>query len=1028
MEKKKHGKLWMLLLILIVLIGAGFFAGKILWQTFWSPRIPVSAVVRDEQETAEQDPVILFATQNEFLVGKSGSMELTVLCQEQVTEPVTITDDRGQELAVLENDGSGELKTTVEVFEEEPRYGQIQASAGEETSAPVPFYVIPGITQEMAERFLSVCTDLGDYAEQAGFEDPFSEDALEDVSAWLEADERVQAVKPSGDGLLFATTDSLIGSYGLNRTSPNSFGYSDEDEAFAAYQDGKTTVGFYIPSEIPRTNSQILHLSPYSDDEFVQRFSGFFRASEEKLVERVGGRLTWAESEDAVQKLMNGEFTNFGMVVLNTHGGLIQRKDGSDMLFMAMGERTKAQIWELMELMNYTQLSQSVTPLEDGYFNNIWGMIDDTGSIRWLVDVMIDPTGHATYHLNMTRSYLECALGDKVFDNSILYFAVCKAKSDDQMVRLLHRHGASAFIGCRENLDVGVSIAFLEQLAEVMGTPANEYSFGTLENVSGYVLRSVDDYIKNSVFPDKKNKDDKEAYNDYQTALSERPLRYSYLNDSANRVFAGHGAVQGKVLDQDLNKVEGAAVTLYHWLNHEFQESWNGTTNAEGTFTVPEVPYGIYGIYAEKDGASGFTTAVLNDGSKTLETKDIVLDRTSAENNGGNVVRYRGNLYYWKYNAESFDPTGTFAYYTHQQTANQLICRHKDGSEDVLLSANGYGPIFIVGDRIYLEENGSNLFSVNLDGSNRIDHGYFEPWAADDNAGTLIGRYNGGIYLLYAKDQSMKQISSTGQSFLGTADGYCYYSTADVQEIPHASLWKVAIDGSEVVELSQVSGSKDWAVPGMDICQVVASGDLVYYSYGTYAGTGFFFQEGGINCVDADGSNTQILVEYGQLGAEEFQVVESSEETSLYYVGKEDSMGSYIGFWDDYPYTICHVMTRKNGEETWAASQSDSYLSKPGSFICVGGEILRYNEELMSYQTLIPKEAGFEFLDNPQGSEDKIALVSDLDIIGDDLYFTVNWSVRKEESFGWRPLYDRERSVFYTMKIGESEPVELYTY
>ena len=82
----------------------------------------------------------------------------------------------------------------------------------------------------------------------------------------------------------------------------------------------------------------------------------------------------------------------------------------------------------------------------------------------------------------------------------------------------------------------------------------------------------------------------------------------------------------------------------------------------------------------------------------------------------------------------------------------------------------------------------------------------------------------------------------------------------------------------------------------------------------------------------------------------------------------------------------------------------------------------------MSYQTLIPQSAGFDFIDNPQGSEDKIALVSDLDIIGNDLYFTVDWSVRKEESFGWRPLYDRERSVFYTMKIGESEPLELYEY
>jgi len=157
-------------------------------------------------------------------------------------------------------------------------------------------------------------------------------------------------------------------------------------------------------------------------------------------------------------------------------------------------------------------------------------------------------------------------------------------------------------------------------------------------------------------------------------------------------------------------------------------------------------------------------------------------------------------------------------------------------------------------------------------------------------------------------------------------------------------------------------------------------------------------------------------------------VVESGEETSLYYIGTEDGMGSYVGFWDDYPYKVCHVMTRKDGEDTWTTAQSDASLSRPGSFICVGGEILRYNEELMSYQTLIPKSAGFGFLDSPQGSEDKIALISELDIIGDDLFFTVEWSIRTEENFGWRPVYQRERSAFYTMKIGESEPVELYGY
>ena len=442
---------------------------------------------------------------------------------------------------------------------------------------------------------------------------------------------------------------------------------------------------------------------------------------------------------------------------------------------------------------------------------------------------------------------------------------------------------------------------------------------------------------------------------------------------------------------------------------------------------MPEVPYGVYGIYAEKDGASGFTTAVLDDGSKTLETKDIVLDWTGAENNGGNVVRYRGNIYYWKYNTESFDSNGTFAYYPHRQTENQLICRHEDGSEDLLLSAKGYGPIFIVGDRIYLKENGADLFSVNLDGSGRVDHGYFEPWAADDSAGTLIGRYNGGVYLLYAKDHSTKQVHSTGQTYLGTVDGYCYYSTAGGQEVPQATLWKAAVDGSEVVELSQVSGSEEWAAAGFNICQVVKAGDRIYYSYGCYAGTGFFFQEGGVNCVDTDGANTQVIVEYGQLGAEEFQVVESGGETCLYYIGTDDAMGSYAGFWDDYPYRTFHVMTKKDGDSAWTSSPGSGMLTRPGAFLCVDGEIVRWNGETQDFETLIPKEAGFSFLDAPQGSEERLTLVTNLDVVGGWIYFTVEESVSTGEAFGWRPVYRRERTTLYAMELGSSEPIALYS-
>lgn len=1019
MEKKKRRKLWAVLAVVVLLaLGIG---GKFLWDGFRSGRLSQPAGVWEDQAT-EQEALLLFATGTEFRVGEPGNLVLTVYCQEQIQEPVTITDDRGQTLTVLENDGSGVLRGTVEILEEAPRYGQVQATAGDAESAPVSFYVIPEVTRQMAEKLLAVCTELGDFGEQSGFADPASPEALEAVSAWLEADERVQTVRPAGEGLVFSTTDGLVGSYGLNRVSGNNFGYVDEEDAFETYQEGGGTAGLYISSEIPRTNSRILHLSPNSEDDLVVLFSPFFRASEEKLAEGTEGTLTWSEAEDATARLMAGNFTDFGLTVLNTHGGLFQREDGSDMLFMVLGERSREQIWELMDLLNYSKEDQLLTHQEDGSYYHLWGMTGDMGSLRFLVDVTVDTTGHATYHLNMTSSYLECALGDKVFDNTIFYFAVCNAGADDTMVQLLHRHGASAVIGCRQALDVGLSLGFLEQLAQVMGSPAGDYAYGSLRDALGNVLDSVDDYVKTQVCPEKKD------YQDYRTALTQRPLRCSVLGSSADRVFSGHGQARGQVLDQDLNPVEGATVTIYGWLNHTFRESWTGTTDAQGYFTAPEIPYGVCGIYGEKDGEAGFTTAVMADGSAVLETKDIILAPTGAENNGGNVVGYRGNLYYWKYNGQSYDSTGAFAYYTHQLTQNQLICLREDGTREVLVQATGYGPIFIVGDRIYLKENSGNLFSVNLEGGDRADHGRFEPWTADEKSGTLIGCMGEEACVLYAKDNSIKSTHTAAHTFLGTAGGYCYFGSSINGDIPQAVLWKMSLDGSDVVKLSQVSGSSDWSTVGVAVCQIVNVGDLVYYSYGSYAGTGGFFQEGGINCVDLEGKNTQVCVPYGELGAEEFQVLEGNGETSLCYVDVEDSSGTYIGFWDDYPYTKFHVMTRKTGSENWTTTQGKGRLSKPGAFVCVEGEILRYNQELMSYQTLIPAACGFEFLDKPQGTEKEIAIVTDLDIIGDQLYFTVVWSQRTGDNFGWRPIYRRDRSVLYTMKIGETEPTVLNEY
>ncbi len=1016
-------------LLLLLVIAAGLFFGRGKISRIWTGFMGESAAAPDEDGVRKRDELILFAADNQLSAGTEETMELTVLCEEQVTGPVTIADEKGQQLAVLENDGSGELKASVTFFEEEPRYGSLTASAGEAVSAPLYFYVIPEITEEMGERFLTVCTELGDYAEQAGFEDPWAEDTLKAVTGWLEKDERVSKVKPAGEGLIFETTDGLVGSYGLSRYAPNTFGYTDEDDAFEAWRSGRQTEDLFIPSEIPATNTGILHMSPAPDDRVIAMSSGSFRSSENKLAERVGGTLTWLEADDAVRKLTSGGFTDYGMSVFNTHGTLIEREDGSQMLLMYMGSRSKQEIWELMDLMDYYREDISVTRREDGLFNNLWAMVDEPGSIRWIVDVLIDDAGHATYRLKMASSYLECALGDQVFDNTILYFLVCYARSDDRMVDLLFRHGASAFIGCREALDVGLAVAFTEHMAEIMGGPRNEYSYGTFEDLLKPFSAGAEEKARTEIYPDE---EDFQA--EYVKAKKEAPLRLCYVGDSGDRVLAAEGNMKGTVLDSDQKKVENGDVTLYRWLDHTFREVWSGKTDSDGEFLAEKIPYGIYGIRAQKDGTMGFVTAWLKDGSKTAEADDIILEQTGAENNGGNVVRYRGNTYYWKYSGESLSSDGLFAYYPYNyKTMNQLICRGEDGDEKVLLEAGGSGPIFISGERIYLEEDGSRLFSVELNGKNRAEHENFIPWAADEGTGTLIGTKSyasgGGVWLLQSQDQSLKQISSEGTSFLGAEDGYVYYSSVDIGETAEATLWKTSLGGGETVKLGQVSSSEEWAVSGFDIYQIMKCGDWVYYSYGSYAGTGGFFQDGGINRVDPEGKNTQVCVAYGELSAEEFLALENEYETSLYYVGKDDAIGSYIGFWDDYPYATCHVKTQKNGEDTWETVQSSLDITRPGAYVCIGGEILRIDEKEGAYQTLIPEEAGFEFTDAPTGSEDHITLISQLDVVGEDLFFTVEQSARnRERDMGWRAGYDRERSVFYTMKLGGTEPVEIYEY
>lgn len=234
------------------------------------------------------------------------------------------------------------------------------------------------------------------------------------------------------------------------------------------------------------------------------------------------------------------------------------------------------------------------------------------------------------------------------------------------------------------------------------------------------------------------------------------------------------------------------------------------------------------------------------------------------ENNGGNVVRYGKNYYYWKYNAESFEEDGLFCYYSQKpDTVNQLICRNLKGEEKVLLNAEGYGPIYIMDGRIYLSKE-YELFSVNLDGTDRVDHGLFSVWTADEGSGTILGisygqsedgflEDRGGVYTLNSEDYQITKVMEQGRNFnfIKAMEGYAYFHEVNY-DTGWTVLYRMSLDGSEFTELDRIQHTDDlFYTPS--ILDVMLLDDTVYYCYGGYAGTGGFFQTGGINSVKVDG-------------------------------------------------------------------------------------------------------------------------------------------------------------------------------
>ena len=409
--------------------------------------------------------------------------------------------------------------------------------------------------------------------------------------------------------------------------------------------------------------------------------------------------------------------------------------------------------------------------------------------------------------------------------------------------------------------------------------------------------------------------------------------------------------------------------------------------------------------------------------------EEILPEEDPVENNGGTVVGYHGNRYYWRYSPESKNSSGLFGYFPYDPNVeNELVCRYADGTEEVIFTGAGNGDIYMAGDRIYLQNGSSDFYSVDLSGGDRVDYTGMDIWAADDEAGTVVAQRlspTQGISVVDVRSGGVYPVYEGFATYAGTIDGCVYFSAAD-SATGELVLYQLRTDGTDLPkEIDRCSIDEEYGA-GSYVTEITQIGDTLYYSYGCYAGTGGFFQTGGINSVKTDGSGHMECVEPGIIQAEEFLAAPDEDDVLIYYIGPDNEMvGSYIGYWDDSAYGRCTMKSMATGETL----QIDFPLSRQGSFVYLDGTVSRIMENEADYEILIPEETAAAVGLTEEEDTSQLVLIKDAEILGRELFFTVETSVRDAGAdIGWREGYSRTRSDFYTMEIGGNQPELIYSY
>lgn len=424
-----------------------------------------------------------------------------------------------------------------------------------------------------------------------------------------------------------------------------------------------------------------------------------------------------------------------------------------------------------------------------------------------------------------------------------------------------------------------------------------------------------------------------------------------------------------------------------------------------------------------------------------------------------NIYAYQdGKVYYRKYHEDSYKETAWGTNYGFiPGTQKEIVCIDSDGKGTELFTDEGYGDIYLINDRFYMTdgefhiESGSEysqLYSVDMQGNDRIDYGDGEILAIDKEKNIIILKMReqdgAGYYVMNYETGEKKamffEYDGAHNTFEAYQDGWLYYSKVKMMDSVER-LCAVSLEGEhrELIALTSDINKEESYPYREGILHVEVDKDRIYFIFGGYGGSASVFQGGILISIKLDGTDYKAAETRGDF----FYVSHDDGKTLVYFPSRSWPVADYGGEHDTTVWNveanICcpsELLQSILGSYDRQMYLTRCYNSANKGALCE--QDLYDDEEEKTNIYAIPGDSGKvvrvamdlgDYITKWENEEASRIEYEDLYYADGFLYFTVKYSVRDEDaSVGWRDGYRRLRSEVYRLEIGRSTAQMLYSY